>query len=64
MSLETVLKIPPRTQPRQSVSSLQDGYRYSDYGSKSGTYDSGKGTEAYKSKLRDNRATVGLAYKF
>lgn len=44
--------------------SLRAEYRHSDYGSKSGTYDSGKGIQAYKSKLRDNRVTVGLAYKF
>jgi outer membrane immunogenic protein len=45
--------------------SLRAEYRYSDYGSKSGTfnYDYGKGG-SYKSKLHDNRVTVGLAYKF
>ncbi len=48
--------------------SLRGEYRYTDYGSKSGTYDNGKGVgsniDPYKSKLNDNRATVGLAYKF
>lgn len=48
--------------------SLRGEYRYSDYGSKSGQYyDGGKGgnsVEPFKSKAKDHRATLGLAYKF
>jgi outer membrane immunogenic protein len=42
-------------------------YRHTDYGTKSaaGTYDFGKGGPgSYRSKITDDRGTVGLAYKF